>query len=179
DYRGERLRASLDVIHLSQRMDNEVRQFQISPVLAGLPAAPSDTSVNYPGFGRVIMRDTSVVGRVEYDITDHITAHAALGNRQHRMDGVAGNATLMNMNGDYVSTPAWQKFEPDTTSLEAGLTARFETGAVHHNLAASFSHMKNNAGMGFVFPWGGISVPNNIYSPIAPPSDYHDVDGFD
>ena len=178
DYRGERTRASLDVIYVSQRIDNEVRQFQIAPTLTSLPSAPSDTSVNYPGYGRVIMHDTSVVGRVEHDITDNITVHAALGNRQHKMDAVAGNATLTGTNGDYVSTPAWQIFEPETTSFETGLTAKFATGAVNHKVAASFSHMTNNVDIGFVFPWGYASIPNNLYSPVAPPSDYQNVGGI-
>jgi iron complex outermembrane receptor protein len=178
DYRGERTRASLDVIYVSQRIDNEVRQFQIAPTLTSLPSAPSDTSVNYPGYGRVIMHDTSVVGRVEHDITDNITVHAALGNRRHKMDAVAGNATLTGTNGDYVSTPAWQIFEPETTSFETGLTAKFATGAVNHKVAASFSHMTNNVDIGFVFPWGYASIPNNLYSPVAPPSDYQNVGGI-
>ncbi len=173
DYRGERTRASLDIMHVSQRIDNEVRQFQIAPTLASLPSAPSDTSLNYPGYGRIIMHDTSVVGRVEHDIADNITVHAALGNRKHKLDAVAGNATLTSMDGGYVSTPAWQKFEPDTTSFETGLTAKFATDAVKHNVVASFSRMTNDADIGFVFPWGYASIPNNLYTPIAPPSDYH------
>jgi iron complex outermembrane receptor protein len=178
DYRGERTRASLDIMDVSQRIDNEVRQFQISPALASLPSAPSDTSVNYPGYGRVIMHDTSVVGRIEHDITDDITVHAALGNRRHKMDAVAGNATLTGTNGDYVSTPAWQIFKPETTSFETGLTAKFATGAVKHKVVASFSRMTNDADIGFVFPWGYASIPNNLYAPVAPPSDYHNTDGI-
>ncbi|NYT38717.1 TonB-dependent receptor [Allopusillimonas soli] len=179
DYRGERTRASLDILHVSQRIDNEVRQFSISPALDSLPSAPSDTSLNYPGYGRVIMRDTSVVGRIEHDINDDITVHAALGNRRHKMDAVAGNATLTGMNGDYVSTPAWQIFEPETTSFETGLTAKFATGAVKHKLVASFSRMTNDSDIGFVFPWGYASIPNNLYAPIDPPSDYHNTDGIE
>lgn len=178
DYRGERTRASLDVMHVSQRIDNEVRQFQISPTLASLPSAPSDTSLNYPGYGRVILHDTSVVGRIEQDITDNITVHAALGNRKHKMDAVAGNATLSSMDGGYVSTPAWQIFEPETTSFETGLTAKFATGAVKHKVSASYSRMTTDTDIGFVFPWGYASIPNNLYNPIASPSDYHNVDGI-
>jgi iron complex outermembrane receptor protein len=178
DYRGEHTRASLDVLHVTQRIDNEVRQFQISPALSSLPSAPSDTSLNYPGYGRVIMHDTAVVGRIEQDLTDNITVHAALGNRRHKMDAVAGNATLTGMNGDYASTPAWQIFKPDTTSFETGLTAKFATGAVKHKVVASFSRMTNDADIGFVFPWGFTSIPNNLYRPVKSPSDYHNTDGI-
>jgi iron complex outermembrane receptor protein len=165
DYRGERLRASLDLIHQRQRINNVVRQVAITPTLTSIPAAP-DSNLNYPGYGRNIVEDTTVVGRVEYDISSNVTVHAGLGRRTDEMDAIAGNIALLNSNGDFSSSPAWQIFRPETTSFETGATARFATSSIKHKVAVSFSRMKDDADIGFVFPWPIVNV-SNLYTPVA------------
>lgn len=165
DYRGERLRASFDVMNQKQTIDNVVRQFAMSPGLTSIPSAP-DTDLNYPGYGRSIVEDTMVAGRVEYDINDNLSVHGAIGRRYDKMDAIAGNVTLLNEQGDFVSSPAWQIMKPATTSMEFGVNGQFETGPIKHKVAASFSRLNDSADIGFVFPWSDVYL-SNLYSPTS------------
>lgn len=165
DYRGDRLRASFDFLHQHQKIDNEVRQFSLSPTLTAIPAPPS-AGFNYPGYGRSIVDDTMAMGRIEYDVNDNITVHAGLGRHYDKLDAIAGNITLLNAGGDFSSTPAWQILRSETTSFETGATARFATGPVRHQVVASFSRLQNSQDIGFVFPWAGVRM-SNLYDPVA------------
>jgi iron complex outermembrane receptor protein len=165
DYRGERLRASLDAMNQKQTINNVVRQFSVGPGVTAIPSAP-DTGLNYPGYGRNIVEDTMFMGRAEYDINDNLTVHGAIGRRYNKMDAIAGNITLLNNAGDFVSSPAWQIMKPSTTSMETGLTGKFETGPVKHKVAASFSRLNDDADIGFVFPWA-VAHQSNLYRPTS------------
>jgi iron complex outermembrane receptor protein len=165
DYHGDRLRASFDLLHQRQKIDNEVRQFSLASTLTSIPAAPS-TGFNYPGYGRSYVEDTMALGRVEYDVNDNITVHAALGRHYDKLDAIAGNITLLNSGGAFSSTPAWQILRSQTTSFETGATARFATGSVGHQVVTSFSRLQNDQDIGFVFPWSEVRT-SNLYNPVA------------
>src|SRR5690606_14015548 len=95
DYRGRALRASLDLLWQKERIDNVVRQFQAGPTLIAIPRAP-DNTLPYPGFGWSDGRHGSALAKVEYDITDHVTAYAAYGRRKLNWGAVAANPVILN-----------------------------------------------------------------------------------
>ena len=150
DYRGEKLRASLDVLYQSEKIDPVVRQFQAGPALTVMPAAP-DPSANFPGYGRSDTKDKMVVAHAEYDVSDALTVYGGAGTRHHTMDALAGNITLLDTAGDFVSSPAWQIFKVDSQSYEAGADLRFATGGVKHKLAMNVSRVTQNQDIFFDF----------------------------
>ena len=166
DYQGERLRASLDVIYQDQDIDRVVRQFQPGPGLTAMPDAP-DSDINYPGYGRSRTDDTTVVARAEYDVNDDLTVYGGIGKRDHNMDAIAGNPTLLNIGGDYSSAPAWQLYEVDTTSYELGAHIRFVTGPLKHKLALNYSRVDDKRDIDFDTFWA--QRLSNIYNPIYGP----------
>lgn len=164
DYQGERLRASLDLLHQDQDIDRVVRQFQAGAGLTAMPKAP-DASLNYPGYGRSRTTDKMIAARAEYDINEQVTVYGGIGNRKHTLDAMAGNVTLLNGAGDFTSTPAWQIFKVDSLSYEAGTHIRFNTAGVSHQLTANYSRVEQNTDIFFdPFSWGARN--SNIYHPV-------------
>lgn len=174
DYRGERLRASLDLIYQNQDIDRVVRQFEVDGGLTAMPKAP-DPSLNYPGYGRSDATDKTIVARAEYDVTDNLTVYGAAGNRRHRMDALAGNPALLDTAGNFSSFPAWQIFEVEDDSYEAGANLRFNTGAVKHKLALNYSRVENKQDIFMAFLWPQRN--SNLYAPIY--SDTPSTAGID
>jgi iron complex outermembrane receptor protein len=165
DYRGERLRASLDLIYQNQDIDPVVRQFGVDDGLTAIPKAP-DPDRNYPGYGRSETTDKTVVARAEYDITDDLTVYGGVGKRRHLMDALAGNITLLNAAGDFTSTPAWQVFEVEDDSYEAGANLRFNTGSIKHKVALNYSRVEENQDIYFNFTGFGSARNSNLYAPV-------------
>jgi iron complex outermembrane recepter protein len=177
DYQGERLRASLDVIYQDQNINRVVRQFMAGPALTAMPKAP-DSSLNYPGYGRSRTDDKTVVARAEYDVNDSVTVYGGVGKRDHNMDAIAGNPTLLNTAGDFTdeqrpSAPtglgaAWQLYKVNNRSYEAGADVRFTTGSVKHKLALNYSKVETKTDIDFDTAWP--VRPSNIYHPIYTPT---------
>lgn len=163
DYRGERLRASLDLLYQKQKIDGTVRQFIAASSLVALPKAP-DASLAYPGFGYSETTDKMISGRVEYDLTDNVSVYGGLGTRRHLMDALTGNPSLLNRAGDFISSPAWQIYRVINHSYEAGADARFATGPVGHKVAFNYSRVVQKAAIDFDTFWAARS--SNLYHPV-------------
>lgn len=167
DYRGRALRASLDLVWQQERIDNVVRQFQLGPGLLAVPQAPSGR-YPYPGLGWSDARNGSALLKVEYDITENITAFAGYGKRKLNWGAIAANPVILNTQGDYMYFGGWQRMPVDSKSVEAGLRANFTTGPVAHNLALSASELDQEQKLGFYtgFPGGS----SNLYAGLLFPT---------
>lgn len=167
DYRGDALRASIDLLWQKERIDNVVRQFQPGPGLTSIPDAPSNNNP-YPGLGWSDGTNKSGVFKIEYDLTDHITAYAGYGQRKLDWDAIAANPVLLDSQGDYSYVGGWQRMTVDSKSTEAGLRGRFSTGPVSHNLAFSYTKLDQDQRLGFYTgtpPGTGYPAgTSNIYS---------------
>src|SRR3546814_11523213 len=69
------------------------------------------------------------------------------------MDALAGNPALLDTAGNFSSFPAWQIFEVEDDSYEAGANLRFDTGAVKHKLALNYSRVENKQDIFMAFLW--------------------------
>ncbi|OZI63013.1 TonB-dependent receptor [Bordetella genomosp. 11] len=161
DYRGEKLRSSLDLTWQKERIDNVVRQFQLGSDLDSIPEAPSNKNP-YPGLGWSDGRNTAGVFKVEYDITDNLTAYAGYGQSKLDWDAFAANPVLQNTQGDYSFFGGWQRMTVDSKSTEAGLRGNFNTGPVSHKVALGYTMLDQKSDLGFYtgFPPG----TSNIYA---------------
>ena len=151
DYSGKRLRASVDMYYQQQEIEGVVRQFASSAGVTELPDAP-DGNISYPGsWGDLEMEDSGGVMRLEYDISAAVTAYASAGMRSSSMDALAGNPSLLDNDGNYLFSPAWQLFDTDTDSHEAGIDAVFATGPVSHRMALGATRVEQEQEIFFDF----------------------------
>lgn len=176
DYRSRSLRATLDLMAQEERIDNVVRQFQVSPTLTAVPRAPSN-KYPYPGLGWSDGRNGSALLKVEYDITDNFSAYASYGRRKLNWGAIAANPVITDIAGNYSYFGGWQRMSVDSESMDAGLRGSFSTGPVAHNVALSVSRLEQEQGLGFYtgFPGGtsnlyaGLQFPTPSISGISNP----------
>jgi len=176
DYRGDRLRWSADFIHQEDTLENIRSQIGFQVGLTRLPSPPDGDVDFYPGT-RLTQRDTTVMSRLEYDITDSLTAHIGLGWRDGRnrqvfpVNVMPGNPAIRqsaDANGNFHVTTTYYDSYSKTVSGETGVTARFDTGAIAHHLALAYSHVDQEAGN--AYSPGVSTVASNIYHPVHLPA---------
>lgn len=178
DYRGERLRLSLDAYRMQekQRGGGTIAIFRLNSGLTSVPAAPDTRTNMYPDSPESKETTQAVILGGEYDFNDSWTGYAKLGVQRSDFEGPI-NGWLLNVqaNGDAtMSTDNGSSFAR-TKSAETGLRGRFQTGAVSHALALSVSYLNRNNGGALEF--ASSTQPSNIYRPaplvwpVAPADD--------
>lgn len=176
DYRGERLRMSLDAYRLQEKQRGGGTPFVLlDSRLTSMPAAPDGRTNLFPGVPESKETTEAVILGGEYDFNDRWTGYAKAGVQRSRFEGPV-NAWVQDVqaNGDaVVNSDNWPSFAR-TRSAEIGLRGRFQTGTISHSLALSASYLHRENGSAAEF---GSSQPTNIYSPApvvdwaAPPGD--------
>ncbi len=165
DYRGERLRMSLDAYRMQEKQHGggTLNAFFVSG-LTSIPAAPDARTNMYPGVPQSKETTQAVILGGEYDFSDRWTGYAKLGAQRNEFEGpVNFGVQDIQANGDADvirdDAPSFAK----TKSAEAGLRGRLQTGAVSHALALSASYLNRDSGGGFAFAES--PHPTNIYKP--------------
>lgn len=138
DYRGERLRTSLDVGYQKKTFHGGEMGLNISEV-DYIPSMP-DTRKNYSqkwAFSDI--ENEYGMARAEYDVTDAWTAYAAFGGQHAHEKGTygapklfddAGNATISRMDTNRIL---------DSWSGMGGVRGNFDTGFVSHKVNFGYS----------------------------------------
>ena len=170
DRRGERARFSADLGWQDNRID--APRPQVTPN-GEVPDAPSaDSNFAQPW---TYTDDEQLFGaaRGEFDLTDRISAWAALGGRSGKEDNV-----LANPNADADGTLSAYRFDnvrEDTVwSGDIGVRADLTTGAIGHRLVASASQVKSKSRNAYAFSnFAGFA--GDLYDPTdvaAPTPDF-------
>jgi len=165
DYRGERFRASVDFIEQEEKFDAPTRPFLVATGVA-VPTAPVGRRNVTQAWEWGKVHDNSLLGRAEYDVTDSVTVFADAGGGRTQVDRLFGTPTILNAAGNTSSTPGRFKFDIDRNVADAGVRARFETGAIAHAVSFQGSYYADEISRGSV---SGTPVLSNIYAPIARP----------
>lgn len=162
DYRGERLRLSLDLGHQERNVDAPLERVSFTTVDI-LRAPDADKNFSQP-WTYANTRDTHIVPRAEYDLTQDITAYAAAGVRRGRYDFLTHAIRVTNARGDFTVAPSYYRRNEDAETGEAGLRMRFETGPVRHalNLSASLFRLEVRD-----FTISFASSASNLYKPVT------------
>ncbi len=177
DYRGERLRATLDVNYSDQKIDAPTSLFNAAAPGVAIPSAP-DGSVNTSNaFEFIDSEHRMIAGRVEYDILDNTTLYAAAGVSRYREDFLTTSYTIgapalgARSEGDALAQFGFNPQEIRGRSGEVGVRSQFDTGPVGHqlNVVASSSENKNNRGRFNPATLGFPSYRTNIYNPAFVP----------
>lgn len=168
DYRGQRLRASLDYVKQSHRghaVRTVLSSFAVAPGVS-LPAPAGSTNFGQP-WSYLRSGDETLAARVEYDLADDATAYAAIGRSRGWHGGIGGNIYLMSADGDTTQNAAASAFDLHTTSAEAGVRGRLRTGPVSHRWALSANTLKRDVAYGF--STSVATFESNIYDPVIYP----------
>jgi iron complex outermembrane receptor protein len=157
DYRGDRLRASLDLGYQRVRFDRP----RPTVYLEGpVPAVP-DNRLNYgQPWTYSNLESTFGVARVEYDLTRRWTAYAAFGMSRDKEYGIYSSPTI---NGDGTGTAGLLGVaaQRDSATGETGLRGRFETGAIGHRINLAYSVL--NTTTRNAWETGSVATPVSLY----------------
>ena len=167
DYQGERLRASVDVIDQRENVDAPLRRPFLASGATVVPRAPDGRRNVTQAWEWFKTDDQSLLLRGEYDLGDKLTLFADAGGGRTRVDRLFGNPTLLNPAGDTNTLPQRFRFDVDRSTADAGLRARFDTGAIRHAVTLQASTYHDRLGRASN---NGTAVLSNIYAPIARPS---------
>lgn len=180
DFRGSRLRASLDLLHQEQTMYGARGSVNLSGI--GGPAAEAPNGkLNFAQPWNVqTSSDDTVMGRIEYDLTDTLTVFGAVGHAQNKTSGIVSNPPTVDAAGnfDFFSIPIdWRQ---KTTSSQLGLRGRFETGSVRHQWSVSASNVRRHSDSLFYFSGlTGSAGSSNIFRPTVYPAPTRNVPSGD
>lgn len=174
DYRGQRLRWSLDAIYQDDKVDDFRSQIGFRPDLTEIPAAPDGRIAFYPDT-TLTQRDKTIGSRLEYDFTDNLTAHIGMGYRDNVVRQVfpisVNPVTLerqgVDADGNFGVMSSYYDSYSKTFSGDIGVQARFKTGSIGHTLNLGVTRMSQEAGN--AYSPGTIAIPSNIYNPSPLP----------
>jgi len=166
DYRGERLRLTLDAYRMQekQRGGGTIAIFRLNSELTSMPATPDARTNMYPGSPESKETTQALILGGEYDFNDRWTGYAKLGIQRSEFEGpINGWLTNVQANGDATVTTDNGSSFARTKSAETGLRGRFQTGTVSHFLALSASYLTRDNGSALAFASSPQS--SNIYRP--------------
>lgn len=174
DYRGERLRWTLDAISQNDDTRNFRPQMGIQTTVPFIPAPPDARSTWYPGTA-LKQRDNTIASAIEYDLTDSVTAFAGIGYREglneqtfpdSRVSGYPGGIDAL---GNFRLVNAYYDSYNKTVSGNVGLRSKFETGFIGHSVNVVYTGYNQENGNAYVANTAAQSVPSNIYNPAPLP----------
>lgn len=170
DYRGERLRASLDLNRSEQKIDAPTSLFNAAAPGIPIPRAPDGRINTANSFEYIDSAYEMAAGRVEFDLLDNMTVYAAGGASRYREDFLTSSYLINDAAGNATGTLAIQPQQIEGRTGEVGVRTRFETGPVGHQLNVSASQALNENYRGG-FP--RVTLPSfqtNIYNPSFLPA---------
>lgn len=180
DYRGDRVRASLDLNHSKQNINAPASLFNAAAPGIKIPEAPDGRINTSNPFEYHDSEHNMVAGRVEFDVLENTTVYAAGGISRYREDFLSTSYTIQNPNGDALAEFGYNPQEIQGVSGEVGLRSEFDTGPVGHQLSVSVSRALNENNRGYFHPGrlGFRSYMTNIYNPIYVSSDWVNTGGL-
>ena len=162
DRRGDRARFSADLGWQDQRID--APRPTVTPSGA-VPAAPDASSNFAQPWTFTDEEQLFGVARGEFDLTDSVTAWAAVGGRHGEEQNSLANPTAQP-NGVTSAYRFDNAREDDVWSGDIGVRAELDTGPVNHRLVASASMVQSREKNAYAFSnFAGFA--SNLYTPVA------------
>ncbi len=164
DYRGDRLRVSLDAGHQTTNIDapGDSGLLIYDDALA-VPAAPRASRSFTPDWGYARSRDNYAVLHAEYDIAPRLTVYGGIGTRRSDNRYLFADPILVGPQGALLMRPYyWPSYENNVSS-QLGVRGQFDTGPVKHDVSLSYSTFEQRAGYYDYYNFG--LEPSNLYDP--------------
>lgn len=163
DYRGERLRASVDVGASSQKINGARNNYFVwTP---WVPEAPRGDANPYPDWSYQDKDYVFGMARAEYDLTPFWSIGGAFGAAETKRKSNSPWGEIVNDAGDVSFTAFGLKEKNETRSGELNTRLRFDTGPIQHTavLAATDYDSKVSA----YNPTSTWAEASNIYHPAS------------
>ena len=166
DYRGDRLKASLDVAWSKQ----DIRGYQLGylPIPGQpIPRAPDATTSGSQSWLRGRDRQWYALGRLDYEATDDIDLYATYGrSRITEYFLTVYPAVITNAGGNFTASVNELPSLLTAWSGEVGIRAAFGTGPIAHRLSVSGNNQERKSYYDYV---GRGTFDSNIYDPVRVP----------
>lgn len=169
DYRGDRLRTSLDVGYQKKTFHNALEGVNISGV-DFIPAVPSNSHNYSQKWVYSDLESEFGIAKAEYDIVDNWTAYAGVGAQHAHETGNYGAPKLLNSNGDATIGTFYSNRVQDNMSGMFGLRGNFATGPVTHKVNVGYSALTTNAKNAYNMSLTGASTSIYQTRDIAAPT---------
>lgn len=176
DYRGERVRISADIAYQSNDASPQItQQLVVSGVGGGavfVPTAPNAAISLNPVWSKQPSRLTLGMVRGEFDITDNVTAYAAIGKQKLDFSLIGpSQPMLLDTSGTYGwAGVEYSKFAYDVLSMQGGLRGRAATGPVGHAFSLNLSQSRMETALAeTTSPY---TYTTNLYNPIFGPAPF-------
>ena len=166
DYRGERLRTSLDLISQQEQFDAPSRPFLVAAGV-DIPSAADGSKNVTQDWSWAKTRDKAALLSGEYDLSQAVTLFAHAGGGKSDVARLSDQTpTIINAAGDTSSVPGYYKFEVQRYTVDAGARARFDTGPIGHSASLQVSRYRDELSRGII---SGPALLSNIYHPVERP----------
>ncbi|MGF7190516.1 iron complex outermembrane receptor protein [Robbsia andropogonis] len=166
DYRGRKLRWSLDAYNSSENTDQYRSQIGFGLATA-LPTSPSAYSNLYPG-NKLKLRDTAVMTRAEYDINQYVTLYGAVGEHYGTSDQNFPYTPGVHNDGNFSVYNGYYDEYNRTRTVDVGARFHFDTFGVKHTLVAGVTSL--NEEQGYFYALSATSAASSIYNPSPLPA---------
>jgi iron complex outermembrane recepter protein len=171
DYRGERLRWTVDAISQNDDTKNFRPQLTLQSTVPFIPSPPDARTNWFPGTS-LKQRDNTIASGLEYDLTNWLTAYAAIGYRDgYHEQNLADSRSVTSgadQFGNFFANNALYDAYTKTVSGNVGIRAKFDTGFVNHAVNVAYTGYNQDKGFGYV--GSAVVVPSNIYNPSPIPA---------
>lgn len=169
DWRGERVRASLDLGY--QRVEVDGLRPKVTVGTAVVPRVP-EADANYAQpWTYTDMRDVFGVARIEYDVADNAMFYASAGARDGMEEGIYGGITILDAatgaaNGNALYVPRTDNNE----AIEAGLRVKLGQAVTHEfNLGGNIAWQVNRNAFDFLYNPNFVGFDTNLYNTQVAP----------
>ncbi|MEJ8851700.1 TonB-dependent receptor [Variovorax rhizosphaerae] len=165
DWHSRNVRLSADFGYQNYELKRSQPSVTLAPGIP-VPKAPDAASGFAQPWTFSDERDTFATVRGEVDITDSVTAWAAVGGRQGREFAAFAPPTLTSIDGTTTAYRFENQREDNIATGEVGIRGKFKTGSVGHTVMASGSIFSSDSNVNY-----GLSnnFANNLYYPYAVP----------
>ncbi len=165
DYRGDRFRATVDLLNQVENLDAPVRPYLVTAGVE-VPDAPNGARNVSDDWSWSEISDRSAQGRIEYDLSEQVMLFAGAGVARTDVDRLSGQVPfIQNSAGDTQATPFYYRFQVDRVTYDAGLRAELDTGPVGHQISFQTSLYEDELSRGSAS--SSRTLISNIYDPIA------------
>ncbi|MFJ4291758.1 TonB-dependent siderophore receptor [Cupriavidus sp. NPDC089707] len=165
DYRGRKLRWSLDAYTQHEGTDNFRPQVGFQSTVRSIPDAPSGHRNFFPGT-ELWLHDSAVMSRLEYDLTPNLMVYGAVGYR-----GGSAYQTFpsgpVDALGNFRVTNSYYDSYSKTSTVDVGVRGTFSTLGVGHTVTLGATRLDQELGNAYI-P-SSTSVASSIYNPSPLP----------
>ncbi len=138
DYRGDKLRTSLDAGYQKKTFHGGAMGVNISGV-DFIPDVPHNTDNYGQKWGYSDIENEFGLARAEYDLTDNWTGYAGIGAQHSHETGIYSSPKLIDRSGDATIGRLDTNRISDAFSGMAGVRGQFSTGFVSHKVNVGYS----------------------------------------